>query len=207
MNEPIAGENALPFRGARRVTSLMGAGALLIVACASASPPGTPVRMTDPPKEPAAADGPFVAIGELLFSGGGSAAYSADRIVGSTVNLTYAGQGRWTGLLDGRNAQLTAEAGRITGPNVNLHLFQEGNQITLRGTWFQRSVSLTVSDKVLRGRTASGGPSYDFTRQSPGVWAGSTVGGRAGVEARGEAQQFPAVHMPQFALALLAALP
>jgi hypothetical protein len=206
MNESIAGEQALRVSGSRRVTSLIGAGALLLAACATASPPGTPVRMTDAPT-PAPADAPFVAIGELLFSGGSSAAYSADRIVGSTVNLAYAGQGRWTGLLDGRNAQLTAEAGRITGPNVDLHLFQEGNQITLRGTWFQRSVSLIVSDKALRGRTASGGPSYDFTRQSPGVWAGSTPRGRAGIEARGEAQQFPAVHMPQFALALLAALP
>jgi hypothetical protein len=201
----VAGDAWFSHR-ALRTPALAGACALVLAACATASSEGTPVRMTELP-EPAPASGPFVPLGELLFSGGRSAGYSTNQIAGPTVNLAYAGQGRWAGSLDGRSVQFKAETGKISGPNVNIHVFQDGNQITVRGTWFQRDVWLTVSDKALRGRTDSSGPSYDFTRESPGMWAGTGVRGREGLEARGQAQQVPAVLMPHFALALLAALP
>ncbi len=178
---------------------------LALAACATA-PAGSPMPMTEVPGAAPRTAG-FQATGELLYSGGGSAGYNPWQVIGPNVNLAYQGDGKWVGNLDGRDVWLTATAGRISGPNVSLVVLQEGDRVTLRGTWFRRNVSLVVSANALTGRTGDMGPSFDFTRASPGLWAGVTPRGRAGLEARGDAQQFPNVLMPQFALALLAALP
>jgi hypothetical protein len=196
--EPVT----LPPRALR--VAFHGAIAVLLLAACATTPSGTPVKMTElaaPPPSGA----PFEPMGELLFSGGRSAAYSLYRVVGPKVNLTYTSDGKWAGTLDGRDVWLTAAPGRLTGSGVDLHIFSEGDQVTVRGSWFQRKVWLNVSPKVLNGH--AGGPSYDFTRTAPNLWSGNTAGGVAGLEARGDAQKFPDVPMPQFALALLAALP
>ncbi len=179
--------------------------ATLATACATA-PSGTPVRMTDLPAAPPPG-APFQAIGELIYSGGRSAAYDFYRVVGPTVNVTYGGDGKWSGNLDGRNVMLTAAPGRLTGSGVDLHVFQDGDQTTIRGRWVQRDVWLTISPKALSGRTVDMGPAFDFKRTALNVMSGNTGIGPAGLELRGEAQQLPNVAMPQFVLALLAALP
>ena len=177
----------------------------LAAACATTSS-GTPVPMREP-SGPAPQGVALTALGELVFSGGRSAAYDGYRVAGPRVNIAYSGNGTWAGDIEGRTVMVTAEAGKIKGPGGTLYVSQEGDQLTIRGMWFQRSVSLQVSPRALKGRTGEMGPSFDFTRTAVNVMAGDTGVGRAGIELRGEAQQVPNVTMPQFVLALLAALP
>jgi hypothetical protein len=176
----------------------------LFAACATTPPPGNPVQMTElaaPPGDGA----PFQPMGELLYSGGRSAGYDLYRVIGPRVNISYTRDGKWAGNLDGRDVRLTAEPGKLRGAGVDLTLSSEGDKITVRGTWFQRRISLSMSPAALQGR--AGVPAYDFTRTAPNLWSGPTPRGQAGLEARGDAQKFPDVPMPQFVLALLAALP
>ena len=184
-----------------RAVALLG----LAAGCATTSS-GTPVPMSQPAGElaPGAA---FAPIGELVFSDGRGAAYDAYRVQGPRVNMTYASNGAWSGLLDGRNVMVTAAAGKITGAGGTLYVNREGDQLTIRGQWMQRSISLVVSAAALKGRTGEVGPSFDFTRTARNVMSGQMGVGRGGVELRGEAQQVPEVAMPQFVLALLATLP
>ena len=177
---------------------------MLFAACATTPPPGNPVQMTElaaPPSDGA----PFQPMGELLYSGGRSAGYDLYRVVGPRVNISYTKDGKWAGNLDGRDVWLTATPGKLKGAGVDLTLSSEGDKISIRGTWFQRRISLSMSPTALQGR--AGVPAYDFTRTAPNLWSGPTPRGQAGLEARGDAQKFPDVPMPQFALALLAALP
>jgi hypothetical protein len=198
--------SARPEPEPRRRTRLRAALALLLLAACATTPSGTPMPVTDlGPPPPSGA--PFEPLGELLFSGGGgrSAAYSMHRVMGPKVNLAYTADGKWSGTLDGRDVQLTPGPGKLSAPNVNLNILLEGDQITIRGMWFQRNVWLNVSAKTLNGR--AGGPSYDLTRTAANLYSGNTAGGIVSVEARGNAQNVPNVPMPQYALALLAALP
>ncbi|BDG05625.1 hypothetical protein [Anaeromyxobacter oryzae] len=204
MNRLIHGAEPIAPRRSVRGVARHGAIAVLLLAACATTPSGTPVKMTElgaPPPSGA----PFEPIGELLFTGGRSAAYSLHRVVGPTVNLTYTADGKWAGNLDGRDVRLTAAPGKLTGAGVDLNIISEGDQVTIRGLWFQRKVWLDISPKKLTGR--AGGPSYDFTRTAKNLWSGRTAAGLSGLEARGNAQKFPDVPMPQFALALLAALP
>ena len=181
-----------------------------LVACAS-TPAGPPLRMTDMPDEPPAQTGEFAAMGELLYVGPGgdrSAAYSAWRVVGPKVNITYTGKNVWAGNLDARNVSLTAAPGRLTGAGVDLYLIQEADGVTIRGLWFQRSVWIVMTSKALQGHTTAGGGGFDLKRASPTFMSGfAGAGGSASLEMRGQAAQFPNVIAPQFHLALLAALP
>ncbi len=191
---------ARPARLARRATL-----ALLLLAGCATTPSGPPVPMTAIPAAPAEA--PFQPIGELLFSGGRSAAYSLHQVVGPSVTLAYSGDGKWAGTLDGRDVRLTASPGKLSGAGVNLFIVAEGDGIAVRGQWFQRQVSLAVGPRALSGRTGTSGLSYDLKRTAPNLWSGLTSRGAASVEARGDAQRVPAAALPQFVLALLAALP
>ena len=187
-----------------RCIALQSVLALALLASCATTPSGSPVQVTQlgaPPPRGA----PFEAMGELLFSGGRSAGYSLHRVVGPTVNVSYTADGKWAGNFDGQDVWLTATPGKLSGPGVALSLFSEGDQITIRGRWFQRQVWINVSPKVLNGKT--GGASFDFTRTAPNAWSGHTAAGRGGMRVLGDAQKIPDVPMPQFALALLAALP
>ncbi|HEU4382009.1 MAG TPA: hypothetical protein VFR85_00800 [Anaeromyxobacteraceae bacterium] len=162
------------------------------------------------PAQPPAQAGDFVATGELLYAGPGggrSAAYNQWRIVGRTVNMSYTGNNVWTGELNGQNMMLTASPGKLVGAGVNLHLFAEGDGFTMRGQWFQRTIDITITPKQLSGRTAQMAPGFELNRAGPNVYSGLRgPGGSAYVELKGEAANFPNVSVPQFYLALLAAL-
>ena len=204
MTRPPARAERLAILRSMRCVALQGAIALALLASCATTPSGTPVQVTRLDAPPPRGT-PFEPMGELRFSGGRSAGYSLHRVVGPTVNLSYTADGKWAGNLDGHDVSLTATPGKLTGPGVTLNLFAEGDQVTIRGTWFQRQVWINISPRALNGRT--GAASFDFTRAAPDAWSGHTAGGRGGVRAIGDAQKFPDVPMPQFALALIAALP
>ena len=180
-----------------------------LAACATA-PSGPPARWTNMPAE-APPQGEFQAVGEILCAGGGagrSAAYSLFRVAGPTANITYTGNGTWTGSIDGRNVSLTTSPGRLTGASIDLYVYQDGDALTIRGTWFQREVWVTLTPDRLQGHTAAQGGGFDFARKGPGLMSGAWgIRGQGYVEFRGEAAQYPNVVGPQFHLALLAALP
>lgn len=176
-----------------------------VAACATARPAGSPVAMTEPPAAAKAA--PFAPTGELDWSGGRSAAYDARAVIGPTVDVAYTGSGHWAGTFGGRDVSVQASPGRLSGPNVDLHVLRSGDRITLRGLWLGHQVWLDASPQALEGHTAADGPSFELRRSSPGFWWGDTPRGPAGLRLKGDAQRFPDVPMPQFALALLAALP
>lgn len=191
---------------ARRLLSLLVLG---LLACATA-PAGPPVPMTEMPAQPPPQAGDFAAAGEILYAGPGggrSAAYDRWRIVGRTANISYTGNGVWTGELNGQSVMLNASPGKLVGAGVNLYLLAEGDGITLRGQWFQRTVDITIGARQLSGRTAGMGPGFELNRVSPNIYSGFRgPGASAYVELKGEAAKFPAVSAPQFFLALLAAL-
>jgi hypothetical protein len=123
------------------------------------------------------------------------------------VNVSYTGNNTWAGSLDGRSFSVTAEPGRMLGAGVDLHLFQDGDTVIIRGQWFQRSLWLTMSPKRLSGHSGMN-PGIDLNRVSPGVWTGLAGSGvSTSLVMKGEAAQFPSVIAPQFYLALLAAVP
>ncbi len=191
-------------------TRLLSPIALAALAACATAPAGPPVPMTQMPEKPPAQTGDFVATGEILYAGPGggrSAAYNAWHIVGRTVNISYTGNNVWTGELNGQNVMLTASEGKLIGAGVNLYLLAEGDGITMRGQWFQRTVDITIGPKTLNGRTAGLGPGFELNRASPTVYSGMRgPGGQAYVELKGDAAKFPSVSVPQFYLALLAAL-
>ncbi len=204
----MAGAPSCTMPSARR--SLPPLVLAVLAGCATA-PAGPPLRMTDMPAQPPPQAGEFTALGEVLYVGPGgnrSAAYGAWRVVGPSVNITYTGNDVWAGNLDGRNVSLTAAPGRLTGAGVDLYLIREGDEVTIRGLWFQRSVWIVMSATHLQGHTTARGPGFEMKRVSPTFMSGAAGGaGSASLEMRGQAAQFPDVIAPHFHLALLAALP
>jgi hypothetical protein len=156
----------------------------------------------------------FEPTGEVLFNGGSSASFDAERIVGPTVNLTLAEGGYWTGDILGENVDLDVSGDRIRGPNIELVIERNKDATTVRGNAFGRRINLEYGPRRLTGRVGS--CNYDLKRTRDGGFGGN-VGcmppGAAlprvtssGLRLVGQASQV-APPQPQFAIALLTTLP
>jgi len=180
-----------------------------LAACAT-TPPGIPMRMTELPSEAPTAEQRDRVAGEISFAGGGAgrtAGYGMWRVAGPAVDLAHAGDGIWAGTLSGRPVRLAASPGKLEGAGVELYLYQDGETVTLRGLWFQRSIWITMTPTQLTGHLAANAPGFDIKRDAPDKWSGNWGPGvPIFLTFKGEAAQYPAVATPQFYLALLSAL-
>ena len=190
--------------------------AVALAGCATTSS----VEMTPPPTAAPPAGQPFEKTGSVSFDSGGmgaSVAYGPWRVVGAGIDVTYAGGGRWAGRLSGDDVVLATSSGRVTGPGTDLALSRSGKDLLLRGTWARRKLDLAVGPERLVGSPDGGSCSFRFAATGPGRLEGDlgcsgASGGKASsahaaLALDGEAVLVPDVLMPQFVLALLAALP
>ncbi len=163
----------------------------------------------------------FEATGELSFHAqgtvGAGAAFDEDRVVGPNVDVARRDDGFWVGELLGLNVSLSVASDRISGPNVDLHVVKEKNEVVaIRGSFFGRRVYLEFGPKTLSGRM--GACSVDLARKIPGTYAGDVgctstnprdifpLTARATLRLSGQAAE-KAPPQPQFALALMAIIP
>jgi hypothetical protein len=158
--------------------------------------------------------------GQVTFSAGGlgtAIAYGPWRVSGPGIELRYAGDGTWTGQVSGTDVRVQAQAGLVTGPATRLELVQDGSSLVVRGTWTGHRVDLTVGRLGLTGTLEKGGCTIQLRAVETGTFAGplgcpARAGGAATssegtLRLAGEALLVPDVLLPQFVLALLAALP
>jgi hypothetical protein len=189
--------------------------AVLLAGCAPSA-----VLMTPPPtvKPPPGQENETT--GEVTFSAGGlgtRVAYGPWRVSGPGIDLRYAGDGTWTGQLSGGDVRIQAQQGMVTGPGVQLLVNQDGRALAIRGTWAGRQVDLLVGSKGLQGSMAAGTCTIELrpagagtmtgTLGCSGVPGGAASSGQGTLLLGGEAFLAPDVLLPQFVLALLAALP
>jgi len=157
------------------------------------------------------------AVGFAAQGVGARVAYGPWGVAGPGVDLVYSGGQLWTGRLDGAEVRLSTSWGRITGSGIDLLVYRSGKDLLIRGVWSGRNVDFTVSRDRLVGSPDGGACSFRFEAAGPGELAGdlgcagsaenkaSTSTGTLKLD--GEAVLVPEVLMPQFALALLTALP
>lgn len=186
-----------------------------LAACAPTAALMTPPPSVTPP--PGHADD---VTGGVAFSAGGvgtSVAYGPWRLTGPGLELSYAGEGAWTGTWNGAPARFVASQGRVQGPGTALLVEQRDGALSMRGTFAGRAVDVTVGRNGLRGRLDPGACTLDLAPTPDGILSGP-VGcpGGAGkgptstsgaIRLQGEAVLVPGVLLPQFVLAVLASLP
>ena len=157
----------------------------------------------------------FEPTGEIIIPGAASAAWDGERIVGPRINLTAREGGGWAGDILTQNVDLTATESRVSGPNFELYIETDKAKArtTLRGNVFGRRINLEFGAREFTGRVGS--CSYDLTRQKVGGYGGQVACGRSGtmpsvvriqIKLLGGAD-VPVPPMPQFALALVSAIP
>lgn len=145
--------------------------------------------------EPAAAE-EFVKTGEILYTRGGSTAFSADRVVGPNINFSKRADGSWAGVLKDQLYNVKVSEGRMVANNL-LFTWQESlegfrGEGRLQGRYFR----FEVSDQQLIIRASN--HSLTLPASGPGVFGNTTNS----VQLKGEAAYLPPP-MPQFALALM----
>jgi hypothetical protein len=158
--------------------------------------------------------------GGVAFSAGGlgsSVTYGPWRVRGEGIDLAYAGEGAWTGTWNGAAARFTASQGRLQGTGTELLIEQRDGTLSIRGTWAERTVDVTVGRGRLKGRMDPGGCRLDLGPAGTGVLSGPVgcagSNGKGATSAtgtlrlQGEAVLVPDVLLPQFVLALLSTLP
>jgi hypothetical protein len=191
----------------------------LIAAAVSACAP-TAVLMTPPPTVKAPAGHADDVTGGVAFSSGGmgaSVSYGPWRVTGAGLDLSYAGDGAWTGTWNGAPARFVASQGRVQGPGTELLVEQHGDTLSIRGTFTGRGVEVTVGRKGLRARLDPGGCTLELTPAPDGILSGpvgcpgsaekAAASTSGAVRLLGEAVLVPGVLLPQFVLAVLATLP
>jgi hypothetical protein len=184
--------------------------ALALAGCAS-TPPGLPMKVTNPAAPPSAEerDRGVAELSIHVAGMAGQAVYGPWRVASRGVDLNYAGDGKWSGTLGAKPVNLSVTEGRIEGSGVNLYLFEDAatRTVTVRGLASAREIWITMTPDTLRGRVAANAPGFELKREGPGKWTGSWGPGRTMyLEMRGEAAQYPAVLSPQFYLALIGGL-
>jgi len=199
----------------RRTTLLASCALALLAGCTPSA-----VLMTPPPPVNPPAGRGAETTGEVTFSAEGvgtSIAYGPWRVSGPGIELRYAGDGAWTGQVSGVEVRIASQAGLVTGPGIELRLAQEDSALSIRGTWSGRKVALTVGRQGLQGALEKRGCTIQLRPVDGGAFAGSLgCSGRDGggptssqgsLRLDGEALLVPDVLLPQFVLALCAALP
>jgi hypothetical protein len=189
--------------------------AVLLPACTPSA-----VLMTPPPTVTPPPGQGEETTGQVTFSAGGlgtAIAYGPWRVSGPGIELRYAGDGAWTGQIAGADVRLQAQAGLVTGPGIRLDLVQDGSSLAIRGTWTGHRVDLTVGRLGLVGTLEKGGCDIQLRPVETGIFggplgcparpAGAATSSEGTLRLAGEALLVPDVLLPQFVLALLAALP
>ncbi len=146
--------------------------------------------------------------GRVLVQGGlrgPSASFSADRVIGPTINMTRHADGHWVGWIRGVPLNLTVAGGQISSPSLTLNIQELSDGIEISGLWVENlgnQISIRVTPKELYVREPLVHPPVYLE----GIGEGSYGTGRYGnsVELKGTAAQLHPPQ-PQFALALLAA--
>jgi hypothetical protein len=187
----------------------------------------TAARMTPPPTVKPPAGRPFETTGSVSFGSEGvgtRVAYGPWGVRGPGIDVSYAGQGDWVGRLGDAEVRFDTADGVVSGPWGVLEVQRRGAQLLVRGQWSRRKVDLTVGQDRLRGGVDGGACTFDLgpaeagTPPEPGVLTGTlgcsgAPGGGPPTSSQGmlrlggEAVLLPEVLLPQFVLALLAALP
>ncbi len=159
---------------------------------------------------------PYEPTGEVRFHAGGlgsGASFSADRVVGPSVNMTRREDGGWAGDLRGHDLDLRATDTRLMGPNVNLLFSQKGDRVEVEGLFFNQRIRVKLDARKLEGRF--GACSMDMARSKEGstfrgdvgcLRAGMPASGKGAIQLLGEAAGSKPP-LPQLALALTAVLP
>jgi hypothetical protein len=160
-------------------------------------------------------------VAEPLGPGGGGGEASFDeghvtaRVGGRGLELALGQDGRWSGTIRGRPAQLAVEPGRIAGPGVDLRVDERGGVLRVEGTLDGRTLYLALSDTGLSGFSYEGACAFHYQPVGHGAFRGpyscppnfshrgSPV---ARIELQGRAAETPPPY-PQLALALAWALP
>jgi hypothetical protein len=199
----------------RSVRFLVTLVAALLAGCAPSA-----VLMTPPPTVKPPPGGGTETTGEVSFSAGGLGtivSYGPWRVTGPGIDVRYAGDGAWTGQINGADVRISAQQGLLTGPATQLQLNQDGSTLSIRGTWSGRRIDLTVGRLGLQGSTEPGGctlqlqPAGAYTLSGPLGCSGRPDGvpsaSQGSLRFGGEAVLVPDVLLPQFILALLSALP
>ncbi len=149
--------------------------------------------------------------GRVLVHGGlrgPSASFSADRVIGPTINMTRSADGHWVGWIRGVPLSLAVAGGQISSPSLTMSVEELSEGIEISGLWTPETsalgnqISIRVTPKELYVREPFVNPPVYLE----GIGAGSYGTGRYGnsVELKGTAGQLHPPQ-PQFALALLGA--
>lgn len=197
-----------------------GRAGLLLLAAALAACAPTAALMTPPPSvKPPAGRGDDVTGGVAFASGGlgASVSYGPWRVTGAGLDLSYAGDGAWSGTWNGAAARFVASQGRVRGPGTEILVEQDEGLLSMRGAFGGRTVDVTIGRSGLRGRVDPGGCTLELAPGTDGILSGPigcpASAGRGATSAagalrlQGEAVLVPGVLLPQFVLAVLASLP
>jgi len=134
-----------------------------------------------------------------------AASYNATRVRGPTVNLTLTPDGQWGGTVSGQPVRLRVTPERITGAGVNLVISRTAEQISVEGTWVGARARITATQASFQARI--GQQQVDLSRRPDGSWAQrQTTGGVLPIRFTGSADRMPDVPMPQWILAVIAAM-
>jgi hypothetical protein len=146
--------------------------------------------------EAAAPEADFVKTGEIVYTRGGSAAFSADRVVGPNINFSKRADGSWAGVLKDQLYNVKVSPGRMVANNL-LFTWEESlegfrGEGRLQGRYFR----FEVNEQQLIIRASN--QSLTLPASGPGIYGNTTNS----VQLKGDAATLPPP-MPQFALTLM----
>jgi hypothetical protein len=182
---------------------------------AAASPGAPPAPAAGTPGTPAAQESTRVftatssAAADYLPSGEifsrSTANYDASRVRGPHVNMSLEADGTWGGTLVREDVRLDATPKRISGAGVNLVVTRDRDSLAVEGTFRDKRVNLEVTSTTMEGRI--GALSVDNVRRADGRWYRNDIPTEVpSIRFTGTADAMPDVPMPQWILALMAAL-
>jgi hypothetical protein len=141
--------------------------------------------------------GDYEPVGEVQFSGGLSASFSAVSVRSPRMSLGKRSDGSWSGTFQNQPFDVSVTENAVRGVGVTLALNANGPQgFEVEGQWQGRRVRYALKPDTVAIRTHSA--SFDLTRVG-----NSAVGSAGDLELKGEANELPAP-WPQTAFVLLA---
>jgi hypothetical protein len=137
----------------------------------------------------------------LIFNRG-VVAYNGEQMMGAGLDLRRAHDGRWHGLLEGREVTLSLTPSAIRGDDLNLAIRADARPVVMEGHVDGRPLRLEVASEAIR--ISRGGQWLTLHRESNGVYSSGSVLCQSRLEIQSPFRVQTAD--PKFALALLESL-
>jgi hypothetical protein len=101
------------------------------------------------------AAGPFVATGGFDYRGT-SASFSADRVLGSTFDISSRSDGSWAGRVGDDIVDLSMRFGALRGAQTTLSWTETPTGVTIDGMFYGQLMHFDLNDKVINVKSGTG---------------------------------------------------